>query len=298
MRLRYLKLLLFAVILFIPSKSIYAQSKEKAVKEKADPTLDFIYLKNSDESKSLICNLGVSINREVLPIKRSVIKFYAGENAETELGAAITNKDGKAVCTIPKNFKLPVNKEGKYFFKAVYDGNDTLNASEGEVQVKDLVIELNFNDKDSIKTIAITAYEPISDGKNQPLSNEVVKVYVPRMFSMLTIAEPKLDSFGTATVEFPSDIPGDSAGNVKIIVKLEEHSDYGNVEKYEVKKWGQLATKSYLLVHRALWTAVAPLWMIITLTIMLVGVWAHYLYVILRLYMISKAGKEPKNYRE
>lgn len=145
----------------------------------------------------------------------------------------------------------------------------------------------------SVKKVTVNAYTLTANGNKEPLRDEVVSFYIPRMFSMLKIGESKLDTFCTASIDFPSGIPGDSAGMLKIIARLEDHSDFGNVEKYEIRNWGKKANK-LPFIHFALWTAVAPIWMIITLTIMLTGIWAHYLYVILRLWMMSKAGKKPE----
>ena len=51
------------------------------------------------------------------------------------------------------------------------------------------------------------------------------------MFSLLPIGELTLDDAGTATMEFPSDLPGDKEGNLVIIAKIEENATFGNVEK-------------------------------------------------------------------
>lgn len=291
MRLKFLKLLLTGFITVFISISVYCQEGSK---EKTDPNIEFICSKNNDDSRSLIINLGISRNREITPVKNAVIDFFTGNNFEINLGSAVTNRKGKAVCIVPANFNLPVNGEGKFSFKAVFSGNDSLNNGEQELQLKNLKMELTFNDNDSIKNITISAWEQKINGMKVPFISQSVNIYVPRMFSMLKIAEAKLDSSGTAVVDFPPDVPGDSIGNLKIIAKVEDNSDYGNVEKYKIKKWGKPASRKYLLIHRALWTAVAPIWMIITLTIMLVGVWAHYLYVIFRIILIGRTGKKSE----
>ncbi len=40
---------------------------------------------------------------------------------------------------------------------------------------------------------------------------------------------------------------------------------------------------------RELWTPIAPMWMIITLIIMLAGVWGHYIYAIVQLIGIRRS---------
>ena len=90
--------------------------------------------------------------------------------------------------------------------------------------------------------------------------------------------------------EFPTSIIGDSLGNVLVISRLEDHYDYGNVEVSGEIKWA--IPKKLLTAERPvreLWTPIAPLWMIITLIIMLSGVWGHYIYAIIQLIKIRRS---------
>ena len=58
------------------------------------------------------------------------------------------------------------------------------------------------------------------------------------MFSLLPIGELTLDEAGTASIEFPSDLPGDKDGNITIIARFEENPTFGNVEKSETHEMG------------------------------------------------------------
>ncbi len=116
-------------------------------------------------------------------------------------------------------------------------------------------------------------------------------VYVPRMFSLLPIGELTLDEAGTASIEFPSDLPGDKEGNYAVVAKVEENAIFGNVEKRETIKWGLPTDYSIPVTHRALWTTIAPRWMIYSLSILLAGVWGHYLYAIISLIRIKIDAK-------
>jgi hypothetical protein len=289
--IRYLALMMLLVSGLFP---FYTSAEEKdSVKAKADPSLEFSYLKNSDGSKSLICNIGISINRRVIPVKFVSLNFFTGNDHSISLGSAVTNYKGNAICKIPTKYALPTNEEGKISFKVEYPGNDTLETTSEELQIIDVTMEMTCNDADSIKTVTVKMYKNDKD-KIIPLKDETVNFYIPRMFSLLKIGEGKLDSTGKATLDFPVDLPGDSIGNLTILARLEEHSDFGNIEKSETRKWGIPTTKERLLEQRALWSQVAPVWMIITLTIMLVGVWAHYLYVVIHMIIINNKGKDQK----
>ncbi|MDP2924747.1 MAG: hypothetical protein Q8N99_00075, partial [Nanoarchaeota archaeon] len=154
----------------------------------------------------------------------------------------------------------------------------------------DVQLDLVVTDVDSIRTISVNAF--ITDkGKEKPVSGEVVMIYVPRMFTLLPISELTLDDNGTASIEFPSDLPGDKDGNITIIAKFEENMTFGNVEKREIINWGLPTDYSVLFSHRALWTKTPPRWMIITLSILLAGVWGHYLFALISLIRIRNDAK-------
>ncbi|MCK5367862.1 MAG: hypothetical protein KAQ62_04895, partial [Cyclobacteriaceae bacterium] len=68
-------------------------------------------------------------------------------------------------------------------------------------------------------------------------------------------------------------------------------------------RWGTTAPieedKSLMTIQisiptRALWHTNAPLWMIITLIILLVGVWGHYIFVIINLFKLKSLSSKKK----
>jgi len=122
-----------------------------------------------------------------------------------------------------------------------------------------------------------------------------VHIYVPRLFSLLKIGEISLEEDGTGTLEFPKEIVGDTLGNLVVIAKIEEHDQFGFIEGRNTINWG--VHKQYYTAEvpsRELWTPIAPLWMIITLLVMLAGVWAHYVYAVYELVMIKRLSKKDK----
>jgi hypothetical protein len=157
---------------------------------------------------------------------------------------------------------------------------------------------MELTEIDSIKTILLSA-ENVNNGRMVPVSGEKLMVYVPRMFSSLPISEATLDESGKASVEFPADLPGDKDGNITIIARFEEHPEFGNVEKQTTLKWGVPAASSTHSSHRALWTKTAPKWMTYTLSILLLGVWGHYLFALIsliRIRMDAKRKDQEDNY--
>jgi hypothetical protein len=82
-----------------------------------------------------------------------------------------------------------------------------------------------------------------------------------------------------------------------VIAKIEENDNFGNVQGKSTVSWG--IPKQYFLAERPareLWTPVAPVWMIVTLIVMLLGVWGHYIYAVIQLVIIKRHSKQKKDY--
>ena len=86
----------------------------------------------------------------------------------------------------------------------------------------------------------------------------------------------------------------DADGKVLVIAKVEENEQYANVETEMNYSWGVPSMHGLSGSHRALWTPIAPMWMIVTLTVLLSGVWGHYIYVIIQLILIKRESKKLK----
>jgi hypothetical protein len=175
-------------------------------------------------------------------------------------------------------------------FSSNFKGNDTIEAGTADITIRDVKLEMILTKVDSVKTLSVKAFVD-EKGTEKPVSGEAVKVYVPRMFSLLPIGELTLDDKGTASVGFPSDLPGDKDGKLTIIARFEENASFGNVEKREELNWGLPTDYSVPKTHRALWTKTAPKWMIYTLSVLLIGVWGHYLFALISLVRIKTDAK-------
>jgi hypothetical protein len=265
-------------------------SQEKAP---ISPYIQLQYFKNTDETRLLKTTLTYSLNRMEIPLPGMEVSFFSEATGKKLLGTALTDEKGVAGLELNKGISLPLNEEGLWAFSSEFKGNDTIEAGTSELTIKDVKLEVTLQEVDTIRTISLKAFTS-ENRKNIPVSGEVVMIYVPRMFSLLPVGEGSLDENGTASLEFPPDIPGDSEGNLTIISKFEEHPVFGNVEVKVVKKWGVPASNSVPIAHRALWTKTAPRWMIITLSILLTGVWGHYLFAIISLIRIKRESKKQK----
>lgn len=262
--------------------------------ETADIYMEFSTWKYNDMSRSLVAKITSDNEEGEYFIEGISISFTLNNGEESIiLGEAVSNENGIAELNIPSgDIDFPKDEEGYIYFTASYEGSDEYWEAEEELMVKDVSVSIRFEEDGEDKLVY---FEGVihSPEEDWPLADDDLYFYVPRMFSDMRIADGWFEEDGTGYIEFPTSVIGDSVGNIKVIARLEEHFDYGNVEVIGFINW---ATPKRLILaekpERELWSPIAPLWMIITLIIMLTGVWAHYFYAIIQLIMIKRSGKK------
>jgi hypothetical protein len=274
----------------VPVFSVQLFSQEVKV---ISPYIQLQYFKNTDDQRILQTTLTYSKNRMELVLPGMEISFFSGGSQKELIAKALTDNKGMSRIELSSDMKLKTDKDGMWSFSSEFKGNDSIETGTSEITVKDVRLEMVLTSIDSVKTITVKAFVK-ENGTDKPVSGEVVKIYVPRMFSLLPVSEMTLDEAGTASVEFPSDLPGDKEGNLTIIARFEENQTYGNIEKREILKWGLPTDYSVPKTHRALWTKTAPRWMIYTLSVLLAGVWGHYLFAVISLIRIKIEANRQK----
>jgi len=258
------------------------------------PNIQMQYFKNTDNMRILKTTLTCSSNSMELPLPGMEVSFFSGRDEKVLIAKILTDNQGVATLELKEDFSIKEGKDGLLNFSTELKGNDTIEAATSELTVKDLTLEMALTLEDTIRTVTVKAFTS-DNGVDTPLSGETVNVYVPRMFSLLKIGELSLDDSGTASVEFPPGLPGDKEGNLTLIAKLADNTTYGNVEKQETLKWGLPTNYSVPITYRALWTKTAPIWMIYTLSVLLIGVRGHYLFAFISLIRIKRdAVKQAK----
>ncbi len=272
-----------------------AQNKKDSVTD-ITPSLNFSYL-NSNDTIILTANIFVKRDAGVFAIKNAIIEFKATGDKETrDLGLAIADEEGNAVLKLVPASVIPKDKDGKTNYYAIFNGKGKYQPARETFSAKSAHITVNFSKEDSLRFILVTANQIDSKGDIKPIQKEKIIIYVPRLFNLLKIGEADLNEAGTCKVDYPGDLVGDSLGNITVIARIEESDKYGNVQGQSSISWG--TPKQYYLAEkptRQLWSPIAPIWMIVTLIIMLSGVWAHYIYAVIQLIRIKRLSKKKPN---
>lgn len=162
------------------------------------------------------------------------------------------------------------------------------SVSYGQEEMQDAIVSLSFSEDNDAKTIKAIA----TDQEGLPIEELDLYFYVKRTFSLLPIGDVfnTTDENGEVVVEFPDDLPGDTEGNVIIIVKILESDLYNDLSIETVQKWG---VKTYIdesQEKRSLWAAAAnaPLTLVFLVSGMIFVIWFIIWYIIFVLYKISR----------
>lgn len=278
--------LLLILVLLCPGSSLSANPVQES---KINPYMLFTYLKDTESRQILQVKMTNITQTGEVPLPGLNIRFY---NSETLLGESTTDAAGNAGYTIGSAMPLFAGEDGSWPFTAVFEGDSLTEETYSELSINDVDIEMQVIEEEGERIVTLNATTLTGDGR-VPVTGEEIGVYVPRMFSLLPVGIGMLDENGSFRMKFPDDIPGDSLGNLTVIGRFNDHYLFGNVEKREEVRWGTEAEMASP-VYRSLWSTLAPKWMIISLTVMLLGVWGHYTYVIINLFRIRKEGLKTR----
>jgi hypothetical protein len=248
--------------------------------------------KQSDNTRILETNFtakNIENSQDELNITDAEINFYnVLDDNEILIGKAKTTKEGVAKYTVPADYKYLADPDGLITIDARFEGSDALEPISDEYTFKNLKLELVVSEIDSVRTINAKAYLLNTDGEEIPVEADLY-FYADGMISKIKIEDGILEE-GALEYEFEyiSNLPGDANGNINISVVIEEHPEFGNVIQKKTVKWG--VPNQQITETNKLWSEAGPIWMYIVLTIMLVGVYANFVYTLINLYKIKKEG--------
>jgi len=249
--------------------------------------------KQADNSRILEANFVATHKknrRDKVPVFDANINFYnVTENEDLLLGTTKTDQEGVAKLSIPENQTYATDSEGYINFKAVFEGTEGLDSEEDGLRIKDLFLELKLEEIDSVKTVLLKAYSIDSLNTKTPIEDTAIKVAIGGYLSNMPIQEGTIEG-GEFQFKFPANISGDKNGNIDVIASILDSDEFGNVIQKKNINWG--VNKKIEIESNKLWSSAAPIWMYIVLSILLIGVWANYVYSIINLINIKKEGEE------
>lgn len=277
----WLMTMVLSLLICIPNTT-YAQKKKRT-------RLKAYYEKLSSDDKliTIILTKGKGKSAQGIPNAQISLVTFEGDST-IEMGVVQTDTLGEAKLMIEPGYPFSVNEDGYSMIELSYDGNDSIRGSSRELEFMDLNVELSLIIDDSIKTAEIWVWKRGEDAIQVPIEDLRFKLGVKRLYNNLYLEDITTDDEGIARFEFPDDIPGDSDGMITVVVKLEDDDDFGTVTKSKAVQWGVPLVYSDNSTERSLFGDSAPLWMIISVAIILIGAWVHFIWAIWKVLKIRK----------
>lgn len=268
-----------------------SSQNEAVAQERSRIRMNFV--KRSSGDKMITLTLYAGRGKNIVYLSDQIITLTASSDGNTvELTTLTTDENGVAQLMIEDGYQFPLDEEGFTTIEASFDGNEEYRASSADIEIKDLNFEMEFIEEDSIKKVAVRAYETDSVGNEIPVDGLFLYVGVQRLYSILPIGEIMDSEEGIYSIEIPDNIPGDSTGSYTIVARIEFNDFYGTVEKMATVQWGTPVSYKLEPPERKLWTDEAPLWMITSVFVILVGAWYHFFLSIYKLNKIKKVAGE------
>ncbi len=229
-------------------------------------------------------------SKDEMPVLDAEVKFYNILNEkEILIGSAKTTKDGIAKFIVPADFSYLAAADGFINITAKYVGSDVLSEESEELLFKDLQLQLELTEVEGVRMIKGKAFVLNNAGEELPVEADLY-FYAGGMLTKMKIEDGIVEE-GALEYEFEysSNLPGTVDGNITFYITVEDHDEFGNVTQKQTINWG--TPNPQIAESNKLWSEVAPIWMYVVLTILIVGVWANFIYTGINLFIIRKEGK-------
>jgi hypothetical protein len=151
-------------------------------------------------------------------------------------------------------------------------------------------VNMHYDAKSNVVTVKVVAKEKTG---TVVLKDAEVILFAKRYFGKLQLDKSmRTNNEGLAYFQYAKDLPGDKAGNVELIAKINDEA-YGELESSTKFKIAVPTDKPSLTEKRAIWNVLvkAPIWLIITYSFGVLVFLGFLLYLVLNLLNFWKVGK-------
>ena len=267
--------LLWLVTLWVKAQTVELTNLEYF--KEADNTITIKAVIQDQEEEEGIAGLTV----DLLSVK---------DTTTQKLGSVQSGEGGSVLFEKVSFDRVLLDSAHGFKLKLYFAGNDASQPAENSISFKDTQLELTFEEVDSVKMMVVKVKYWNESGELVPFPEAEVYFYARRLFSLLPIGEAYTADDGTDMVKFPIDLPGHNGGLIKVVARIEDSDEFGNVRVADEIAWGTAISEESEDLPRALWSTKTPLWMLITFVILMVAVWGHYGWIVYSLYQIKKSS--------
>ncbi len=284
------RFILFAVILMgfglmtTPDSQAKTNAKERV-------RMKLYYSKNDAGERMFSIALTAGSGKDMHGVKNAEVMLTSVlEDSTYVLATVETDTLGEVKLFLSEDYALPMDEDGISTIEAIYEGNDVYRSASNDIEISDLKLEFSFDVIDSVKYLKVHANRIDGEGNLVPVEELDINIGVQRLFSILPMDEVTTDEDGIGELEITDELPGDAEGTLTFVARLEDHDEFGTVVKSASQAWGAPVSYEVHPLPRQLFTDEAPLWMIASVCIILLGAWYHFFLSISKLVKLKKAA--------
>lgn len=273
------------------SMGLFAQETEKPVL-----SLDFVYHNDNSHFQYLTVGAKAKVGGKFQMITGVPLKFYITEDtsAKNYLGQAVTDIRGNALLYITPVARQQWLASSQTSFTVVSEKTNTYDATSTAITVRKAKIEI-----DTAQERGVTArLLALNDSVWEPVKGVDLTVAVKRLDGDLNVnsSSPNYttDSLGGIAAEFKQDsLPGDSKGNIVLVVKADATEEYGTVSAEKTVPWGNKTVYTSNFNERSLFArrGYSPIWLELMAYSIVVVVWGILIYLVLQIRKMRTATK-------
>lgn len=285
----YSKITLYLLVCFGLITALQVSANVTAKKERV--RMKLYYFKTDAGDRIIQIGLTAGSGKNMHGVKNGEVLLTSMLNDSTVTLATLeTDTIGEVTLYLAADLRLPMDEDGKSIIAVNYDGNEEYASASGELEISDIELEFSFEIEDSVKYLNVLASRIDSEGNKIPVEGLEINIGVQRLYSVLPIEKVDTDEDGKAMLEISNDLPGDAVGLLTFVARIEDNDEFGNVTKSASHEWGTPVSYEIKPLPRQLYTDEAPIWMIASVCIILLGAWYHFFLSISKLIKLKKAA--------
>ena len=262
---------------------------------KPENVVSLHYFNSNGNVQYLILENLLKNGRIFTPQKNKTYEIYLDSGTQKNLISKVqTNENGLAKAFIPPSLKTVWDASPRHTFIVKAGDEEVIS----DYAINKAKITLDTATVDGVRNITATVMK-LDNNEWAPVSEVEMNLGIKRLASILPAGDEATyttDSTGTVTVELRKDsLPGDQKGNILLAAKVEDNDQLGSLLVEKTVPWG-VAVKpdNRFFDQRTLWTTRfrTPFWLLLMAYSMVIGAWGTIIYLITRLVIIKKLGRE------
>jgi hypothetical protein len=261
---------------------------------KKELLVDVVYHMSPGRVPYLMVNTKTKLGKRFLPAARIAVNVYL-DSVPAILGKVKTGEHGTARIDLPASAKSAWDASATHTFIATTEATKEFDEVTAQTSITKSKLLIDTVPDAETRSIRVRVMK-LNDNEWLPAKEVELKLGVKRLGGELPIGEEEsytTDSTGEVIAEFKKvQLPGDTAGNLILVARVEDNELYGNLLAEAGVPWGIALKVTDTFNERTLWATrdKAPIWLLSAAVFIVVIVWGIIVFLVLQIFKIRKLG--------